>query len=71
VQIQAVDGLRVHVSDDGRGFPSAEAVTSDGGLGNVRQRVEDLGGHLNVGSDSRGTHIAIVLPTLRDTVSGS
>jgi signal transduction histidine kinase len=70
VSLESAGGLRLRVSDDGRGFQSAHASRSQGGLSSVRQRVDDLGGHMDIGSDTSGTRIEIVLPALPSETSG-
>ena len=71
VRIEAAGGLRLCVSDDGRGFQSTEAAKSEGGLGNVRRRVEDLGGRMDVTSGAGGTRIGILLPSLQGVAGAS
>jgi signal transduction histidine kinase len=63
VHLHAADCLAVRVGDDGRGFREADVATSQGGLGNVRRRVEDLSGTMAVTSDAGGTRVEIRLPT--------
>jgi signal transduction histidine kinase len=65
VRIKASGSLRLEVSDDGRGFESAVATQSQGGLRNVRQRVGDLGGRMEVASSARGTRVEIDLPAVQ------
>jgi signal transduction histidine kinase len=64
VHLEAIGDLRLRVTDDGRGFQGAEAATSEGGLSNVRRRVDDLGGHVTVASDTDGTSVEVVLPVM-------
>ncbi len=54
----------MEVSDDGRGFDPAAAWRLSGlGLRAMRERVEELGGSLEIESDAdRGTHLRVVLP---------
>src|SRR5690606_3681282 len=56
----ALDALVLAIADDGCGL-SAEA-TEGYGLGNIRQRVEAVGGHFSIAPASPGTTIAISLP---------
>ena len=62
------DDLVIHVADNGKGFDPARADTrSDrkGGFGllNIRQRVEGLGGRLEIESArGKGTTAKIVVP---------
>ena len=51
------------VSDDGSGFDPAMAEGKGVGLTRMRQRVETLGGSLNISSRKGRTRITAVLPT--------
>lgn len=66
------DGLRVAITDDGRGFDAtAEADRGHHGLANMRARTEALGGQFSVDSGTAGTRIIITLPsTLADPQRG-
>lgn len=56
-------GLRLQVTDDGRGF-QPEDVRHGFGLKSMRERVEALGGQLHVRSQpGKGTTIEAVVPT--------
>jgi two-component system NarL family sensor kinase len=57
-------GIRLTVSDDGRGFdPAAVECRLGGGIGllNMRERMEALGGQLVIRSGSHGTQIEAFL----------
>jgi signal transduction histidine kinase len=59
------DGLiRLAIADDGIGIAEAEPGARVGlGMGNLRQRVEDLGGTLDVRSEPGvGTRIEVTVP---------
>jgi two-component system NarL family sensor kinase len=64
--VRAFDqGLRLEISDDGRGFdPQAVARGARRGLGltHMRERMEILGGQLELGSGADGTLIKATLP---------
>jgi signal transduction histidine kinase len=64
ISVHEEDGtVRVEVSDDGRGFdPDAPAVGF--GLRGMRERVELVGGELEVESSAAGTRITATLPEL-------
>jgi signal transduction histidine kinase len=60
VELSAVDGVRLTVSDDGAGIPT-DVV--EGGLGNMRRRAEARGGHLEVRArEPRGTVLVWQVP---------
>ena len=56
--------LKITVNDNGRGLPSATGrQTGHDGLGNIRQRMESLGGSFEVASKpSAGTSLVLRLP---------
>jgi PAS domain S-box-containing protein len=62
------DSLRLRIADEGRGIPlhlrdHPEALFASGvGMAGIRERVEDLGGELQVESSDRGTNIVVTLP---------
>ena len=66
------DNIRIEVEDDGVGFDTSEfrsKVSKTGGFGlfNVRERLEYLGGHLEVESNSgHGTRITLIAPLKRE-----
>ena len=67
VQLRFEPGsVRLHVRDDGRGLTPAGAVHEHAphfGLLGMRERAEELGGHLEVSSvNGRGTEIAVTVP---------
>jgi signal transduction histidine kinase len=68
VQAHGQDGLRVVVSDDGRGFPfhgrleHDELVTSGVGPVSLRERLASLGGSLAIESMPTGSRVEITLP---------
>ena len=65
VTVEDVGGaVHLTVGDDGRGF-DPEAVHAGFGLGGMRERVELLGGELEIASGERGTRVSAVLPTSR------
>jgi signal transduction histidine kinase len=63
--------LRLRIADEGRGIPvhlrdHREALFASGvGLAGIRERVEDLGGALNVESSDHGTNVVVTLPIPR------
>lgn len=57
--------LEVRVQDDGRGFVLPVPDPAQGGLANMRHRVESLGGQWKIESDSGGTCVRYRIP-LRD-----
>ena len=66
--IYAPDSVRIDVSDDGCGFDPAivdelEKDTSSYGLFNVRERLTDIGGHLEIDSvPGHGARVSLVAP---------
>ena len=56
----------LEIKDEGRGFSPGALESIDGRLGvgitGMRERVRQLGGHLEIASDHRGTAIRAVLP---------
>lgn len=64
------DHARVEIVDDGRGFESQAQRSSVRGLRGMRERVELLGGSLEVGSaPGEGTRISAVIPLGREHVA--
>ena len=57
--------LRVAIADDGHGFDQGE--TSESGLRGLRDRVDALGGHVEVESSRSGTRLDASLPALHGT----
>jgi signal transduction histidine kinase len=64
VRLAENDGVRLGISDDGRGFDPANTTTTGGfGLESMRERVDALGGRFRLESQpGEGTRIEIVLP---------
>ncbi|MFN2489224.1 MAG: sensor histidine kinase [Actinomycetota bacterium] len=64
VALSGSGGIRLSVSDDGRGFdPAAEGGCNGFGLTWMRERAEALGGSFRVHSErNKGTTIEVVLP---------
>ena len=61
VAIRAVDSwLEVTIADDGRGFEAG--AVRESGLRGLRDRVEALGGHVAIDSQSSGTKLKASLP---------
>jgi signal transduction histidine kinase len=56
--------LRVEVTDDGRGLGEAARGVSHSGLGNMRQRLAEVGGScdLGAGERGRGTRVTFLIP---------
>ncbi len=61
--------IRLEIQDYGQGMPADTLrQVSDGagktgvGVAGMRERVRELGGHMTIQSDSRGTQLAVVLP---------
>jgi two-component system NarL family sensor kinase len=60
------DGLRIHVSDDGRGFDPEQVPTDRLGLEGIRRRASLLGGTARIESrPNAGATIDVVLPLPR------
>jgi signal transduction histidine kinase len=74
VDIQtAADGLRMTISDDGRGFPfrgrydHARLAAANVGPVSLRERVASLGGQMTIDSSDAGARVEIVLhPLVRE-----
>jgi signal transduction histidine kinase len=63
VRIQVAEDVQIEVVDDGAGF-SPEASTGNG-VSSMRQRAEELGGHVTITSDpTRGTRVQAQLPAV-------
>ncbi|MHA6784518.1 sensor histidine kinase [Pseudonocardia saturnea] len=55
--------LDIRITDDGRGVEPAQEPHDDGvGLGSIRSRTEELGGHYELLSSPSGTVVAVLLP---------
>ncbi len=67
VQKQA-QRIRLEVEDEGRGLPShlrersAALAASGVGIAGIQERVRELGGEVQIGSEERGTKIIVTLP---------
>ena len=65
------NSLRLRIMDEGRGIPlhlrnHPEAMFASGvGMAGIRERVQDLGGELNVESSDHGTSVVVTLPMPR------
>jgi signal transduction histidine kinase len=60
------DGLELCISDDGRGFASAEGIPRGLGIPGMRERLRQVGGGVSVASDNgRGTVVTAFIPHLR------
>jgi signal transduction histidine kinase len=67
VRLTAEDGLAFSVTDDGAGFDPAAAATS-GGLANMRDRVDSLGGRLDwAAATGGGTRVTGHMPLTATT----
>lgn len=64
VRLASDHGVRLGISDDGRGFDPAHTTTTGGfGIESMRERVDALGGRFRLESQpGEGTQIEIVLP---------
>lgn len=59
-------GLQVVVEDNGRGFDPSLADPERNGLGNMAQRMAEVGGHCHLwGEPGAGCRVAFVLPALQ------
>jgi signal transduction histidine kinase len=59
--VESPEGVRVHARDDGRG---ASAVLPGHGMAGMQERVRDLGGRVEFGSDpGRGFEVQVFLPS--------
>jgi signal transduction histidine kinase len=59
------EAIRLRIVDDGKGFTTGLACAPGSGgrgLGNMRDRVEALGGRFDLETGSKGTRIEAVLP---------
>ena len=65
------DGWRLTVTDDGNGFDQA-AAAAGAGLANMRDRVDAVGGTVQIASDARtGTTVAAVIPWTDEPAAGA
>ena len=66
------DGLRLALSDNGRGFePSASTILGHQGLVNMRSRAATIGATIDIASGDHGTTIEIRLPGPGPTPTGA
>jgi signal transduction histidine kinase len=56
------DRLYLTVADDGRGLDDDRDAQNGGGIAGMRERVETLGGRVELSSAQRGTRLTITLP---------
>ena len=64
------DAIVVEVQDSGRGIPAQKLAElqcggSGVGIGGMRERVRQLGGELNIDSDSSGTRVSLTIPAAK------
>jgi NarL family two-component system sensor histidine kinase LiaS len=64
---QGIAQVRLHISDNGKGFAVEQAVGSGHGLANMRDRVEAYGGTLHISSVSGETVVAGCIPLAQKT----
>ena len=74
LEVDAIGGVAVSVRDDGRGFDPSQLGPADHaghfGLRQMRERILDLGGTLDIRSASgQGTELVITLPPLAKEVT--
>lgn len=59
--------LVIEISDNGRGFEPAQVTNTGDGLGNMRRRMEEIGGEFILASSpGKGANIRLQLPLQRD-----
>jgi signal transduction histidine kinase len=63
IRLTVDNGLRLLVTDDGRGLPANVSHTSGLGIRSMRERVEALGGRFNIRAAGQGTQVEVALPT--------
>lgn len=56
------NSLKMSVLDNGKGFDTQQQPSGNG-LGNMRTRIEELGGELAISSSGNGTSVILTLPT--------
>lgn len=62
------DALVIEVTDDGRGLPDREVAPIGLGMASMRERVEDVGGHLRVEPvEPHGTRVVASIPSTGTT----
>ena len=63
LEIRVADGnFRLGFRDDGHGFPEGAENTGRHGLQNIRERVMELGGTVEIQSSAQGTDITVLVP---------
>lgn len=63
VRIQVAEDVQIEVVDDGAGF--SPEISTGNGVSSMRQRAEELGGHVTIASDSiRGTRVQAQIPSV-------
>lgn len=56
------NGLIIEVADNGHGFDAARVTGEGNGLANMRRRLEDIGGHMEITSQAgKGTTVRFIL----------
>jgi NarL family two-component system sensor histidine kinase LiaS len=66
------ESIAILIEDDGQGFGQAPAAAGAEGLHNMRQRMEEIGGRIDIESaSSGGTRISVVWPWLDSQEIGS
>jgi signal transduction histidine kinase len=69
--------IALEIKDNGRGIPKElldqleSGAESGVGLAGMRERIRDLGGHLQLQSNSTGTTVTAFIPVPQTTKSGS
>lgn len=59
--------LVIEISDNGKGFEPTQVMNAGDGLGNMRRRMEEIGGELAIASNpGKGANIRLQLPLRRD-----
>ncbi|MDE3211920.1 MAG: histidine kinase, partial [Bacteroidota bacterium] len=54
--------LKIHIRDDGKGFEPIGTSFTGNGLANLKQRMKDLGGTLELSSSGTGTSVVLSAP---------
>jgi signal transduction histidine kinase len=64
-----VEGISLHLSDDGIGFDPTQSFPGHVGLHSMQERAARLGGKLEVTSEPhRGTRVSVQIPVVREPV---
>jgi signal transduction histidine kinase len=70
LKIQADDSiLEICIEDDGVGFPIAGASDRRNGLANMKDRIREVGGALEISSGPKGTRISLRVPVQSNKVT--